>query len=238
MGRAFEFRKGRKLKRWASMSKTFSRISKNIMMAVREGGPNPDTNYRLKLEIQNAKQANMPKENVERAIKKASSNDMQDFKEMVYEGYAPYGIAILVETATDNPTRTVANVRSYFNKVNGSLGTSGSVEFLFDHKCHFKVPAGMDLEEFELEMIDYGVEEIFPDEEDNTLMVYGAFEDFGAISKGLDEKGIEILESGLERIPTDTKTLTDEQIPEVEKLIQLLEEDDDVQNVYHTWAES
>jgi YebC/PmpR family DNA-binding regulatory protein len=238
MGRAFEFRKGRKLKRWASMSKTFARISKNIMMAVKEGGPNPDTNYRLKLEIQNAKQANMPKDNVERAIKKASSNEIQDFKELVYEGYAPHGVAVLVETATDNPTRTVANVRSYFNKVSGSLGTSGSVEFLFEHKCHFKVPGGMDLEEFELEMIDHGVEEIFPDEEDDTVMVYGSFEDFGAISRALDEKGVEILESGLERIPTDTKTLTEDQIPEVEKLIQLLEEDDDVQNVYHTWNES
>ncbi len=220
------------------MSKTFARISKNIMMAVKEGGPNPDSNYRLKLEIQNAKQANMPKENVERAIKKASSNDMADYKELVYEGYAPYGIAVLVETATNNPTQTVANVRSYFNTVNGSLGTSGSVEFLFEHKCHFKIPGDMDLEEFELEMIDYGVEEIFNEEEDNTIMIYGSFEDFGSISRGLDEKGIEILESGLERIPTDTKEPSEEQIPEVEKLIGLLEDDNDVQNVYYTWSES
>lgn len=235
MGRAFEFRKERKFKRWASMSKQFTRLSRDIIMAVKENGPNPDTNYRLKLLIQNAKAANMPKDNVERAIKKGSSTDQTDYKIVVYEGYAPHGIAVLVETATDNTTRTVANVRSYFNKCNGSLGTSGSVEFMFEHKCHFKIAAGeIDVEEFELEMIDYGVEEIFKDDEEDVIMLYGEFNEFGNISRGLDEKGIEIIESGTEYIPTTTKELGEEDQKDVEKLIEKMEEDDDVQHVYHT----
>lgn len=204
-------------------------------MAVKEGGPSPESNYKLKLVIQNAKQANMPKENVERAIKKASNKDQADYKDVVYEGYAPHGIAVLVETATDNTTRTVANVRSYFNKCNGSLGTSGSVEFLFEHKCHFKIASeGIDIEEFELEMIDFGVDDIFVEEEDNTIMVYGPFDQFGSISKALDDREIEILESGLERIPNDTKELNEAEIADVEKLLEMLEEDDDVQHVYST----
>lgn len=204
-------------------------------MAVKEGGPSPESNYKLKLVIQNAKQANMPKENVERAIKKASNKDQADYKDVVYEGYAPHGIAVLVETATDNTTRTVANVRSYFNKCNGSLGTSGSVEFLFEHKCHFKIASeGIDIEEFELEMIDFGVDDIFVEEEDNTIMVYGPFDQFGSISKALDDREIEILESGLERIPNDTKELHEEETADVEKLLEMLEEDDDVQHVYST----
>lgn len=235
MGRAFEYRKARKMKRWASMSKAFTRITKDIIMAVKEGGPSPESNYKLKLVIQNAKQANMPKENVERAIKKASNKDQADYKDVVYEGYAPHGIAVLVETATDNTTRTVANVRSYFNKCNGSLGTSGSVEFLFEHKCHFKIASeGIDIEEFELEMIDFGVDDIFVEEEDNTIMVYGPFDQFGSISKALDDREIEILESGLERIPNDTKELNEAEIADVEKLLEMLEEDDDVQHVYST----
>ena len=235
MGRAFEFRKERKFKRWASMSKQFTRLSRDIIMAVKESGPNPETNYRLKLLIQNAKAANMPKDNVERAIKKGSSNDQTDYKVVVYEGYAPHGIAILVETATDNTTRTVANVRSYFNKCDGSLGTSGSVEFMFEHKCNFKIAAGeIDVEEFELEMIDYGVEEIFKDDEEDVIMLYGEFSEFGNISRGLDEKGIEIMESGTEYIPTTTKELGEDQQKDVEKLLEKMEEDDDVQNVYHT----
>lgn len=223
------------MKRWASMSKAFTRITKDIIMAVKEGGPSPESNYKLKLVIQNAKQANMPKENVERAIKKASNKDQADYKDVVYEGYAPHGIAVLVETATDNTTRTVANVRSYFNKCNGSLGTSGSVEFLFEHKCHFKIASeGIDIEEFELEMIDFGVDDIFVEEEDNTIMVYGPFDQFGSISKALDDREIEILESGLERIPNDTKELHEEETADVEKLLEMLEEDDDVQHVYST----
>lgn len=237
MGRAFEFRKGRKMKRWATMSKTFTRITKDIIMAVKEGGANPDSNYRLKMLMQNAKAANMPKDNVERAIKKATSKDQADYKEVIYEGYAPHGIACLVETATDNNTRTVANVRAAFNKCNGSLGTSGSVDFMFEHKCHFKISAeGVDPEELELEMIDYGVEEISKDDDENAIYLYAAFGEFGAVSGALEEMGHEIIESGFDRIPMDTKTLTPEQTEEVEKLLERLEEDDDVQNVYHNMA--
>ena len=236
MGRAFEFRKARKMKRWSAMSKAFTRIGKEITMAAKEGGPNPENNLRLRMAIQNSKAANMPKDNVERAIKKATDKDLADFKEMVYEGYAAHGIAVLVETATDNSTRTVANVRSYFNKCNGSLGTSGSVEFMFDHKCFFKInPEGLDLEELELELIDFGADEIESDDEE--VMVMGAFNEFGNVQKALDEKGIEIVESGSERIPMDTKTLSEEDRADVEKLLEKIEEDDDVINVYHNMAE-
>lgn len=235
MGRAFEFRKARKFKRWAAMSKTFTKIGKEIAMAVKEGGGDPINNTRLRMAVQNAKAANMPKDNVERAIKKASSKDQASYDEINYEGYAPHGIAIFVETATDNNTRTVANVRSYFNKCNGSLGTSGSVEFLFERKCHFKIDKGTyDAEELELEMIDYGIDELFV--EDNHIMIYGDFDQFGNIQKGLDALGIEILESGYERIPLNTTELNEQQQADVDKLLERLEEDDDVQNVYHTMA--
>lgn len=241
MGRAFEFRKERKMKRWSKMSKTFTRLGKEIVIAVREGGPDPDSNSKLRAVIQNAKAANMPLDNVNRAIKRASSKDQEDYKELVYEGYAPHGIAVLVETATDNPTRTVADVRSYFNKTNGSLGTSGSVEFLFERKCHFKIAkADLDVEEFEFEMIDYGAEEVFEEhnEEDDThiIMLYGDFTNFGNIQKALEEKNIAILESGFERIPLNTKELNEAQQADVEKLLERLEDNDDVQNVYHTMA--
>lgn len=241
MGRAFEFRKERKMKRWSKMSKTFTRLGKEIVIAVREGGPDPDSNSKLRAVIQNAKAANMPLDNVNRAIKRASSKDQEDYKELVYEGYAPHGIAVLVETATDNPTRTVADVRSYFNKTNGSLGTSGSVEFLFERKCHFKIAkVDLDVEEFEFEMIDYGAEEVFEEhnEEDDThiIMLYGDFTNFGNIQKALEEKNIAILESGFERIPLNTKELNEAQQADVEKLLERLEDNDDVQNVYHTMA--
>ncbi|MCB0482080.1 MAG: YebC/PmpR family DNA-binding transcriptional regulator [Flavobacteriales bacterium] len=236
MGRAFEFRKARKMKRWSAMSKIFTRVGKEITMAAKEGGPSPENNLRLRMAIQNAKAANMPKDNVERAIKKATDKDLADYKEMVYEGYAAHGIAVLVETATDNTTRTVANVRSYFNKCNGSLGTSGSVEFMFEHKCYFKInPEGLDLEELELEMIDFGADEIESDEEE--VMVMGPFVEFGNIQKALDEKEIEIIESGSDRIPMELKTLSEEHKADVEKLLEKIEEDDDVQNVYHNMAE-
>jgi YebC/PmpR family DNA-binding regulatory protein len=236
MGRAFEFRKARKLKRWSAMAKTFTRIGKDIVMAVKEGGPNPESNARLRAVIQNAKAANMPKDNVERAIKKASDKDTANYKEVLFEGYAPHGIAILIETATDNNNRTVANIRSYFNKCNGTLGTQGSVEFMFDHTCNFRIPAeGIDVEEMELEMIDFGVEEIFVAEDG--ILLYGPFESFGAIQKELERRGIEILSSGFERIPQVTKKLTEEQVADVEKLLERIEEDDDVQNVYHTMEE-
>ncbi|WP_298419620.1 YebC/PmpR family DNA-binding transcriptional regulator [uncultured Kordia sp.] len=236
MGRAFEFRKARKMKRWSAMAKTFTRIGKDIVMAVKEGGPNPETNSRLRAVIQNAKAANMPKDNVERAIKKASDKDTDNYKEVLFEGYGPHGIAVLVETATDNNNRTVANVRSYFNKCNGNLGTQGSVEFMFDHTCNFRIPSeGQDPEELELEFIDFGVEEVFADEDG--ILLYGPFESFGNIQKELENREIEILSSGFERIPQVTKPLNEEQTADIEKLLEKLEEDDDVQNVYHTMAE-
>ena len=233
MGRAFEFRKARKMKRWSTMAKIFTRIGKDIVMAVKEGGPDPDNNSRLRAVIQNAKAANMPKENVERAIKKASDKDSGDFKEVIFEGYAPHGIAILVETATDNNNRTVANIRSYFNKVKGNLGTAGSVEFMFDHSCNFRINAsGLDPEEIELEFIDFGVEEVFID--DDNIILYAPFESFGEVQKELENKNFEILSSGFERIPKTTKPLSRMAQKDVLQLIERLEEDDDVQNVYHT----
>lgn len=237
MGRAFEFRKARKMKRWAAMSKAFTRIGKDIVMAVKEGGPDPDTNAKLRAVIQNAKSVNMPKDNIERAIKRASDKNQGDYKEIVFEGYAPHGIAILVETATDNNTRTVANIRSYFNKCDGSLGTSGSVVFMFDHTCNFRIQnSALDIEALELELIDFGVEEVFEDEDG--ILIYAPFESFGAIQKYLEENNLEILSSGFERIPQVTKKLTEEQVADVEKLLEKIEEDDDVQNVYHTMEES
>ena len=188
-------------------------------------------------DIQNAKAVNMPKDNVERAIKRASDKSLGDFKEVLFEGYAPHGIAILVETATDNNTRTVANIRSYFNKCDGSLGTSGSVVFMFDHTCNFRINAeGLDAEELELEFIDYGAEEVFADEDG--ILIYAPFESFGAIQSELERRNIEILSSGFERIPQVTKALTPEQAADVEKLLEKIEEDDDVQNVYHTMEET
>ena len=237
MGRAFEFRKARKMKRWSAMSKAFTRIGKDIVMAVKEGGPDPDSNSRLRAVIQNAKSLNMPKDNVERAIKRASDKSLGDYKEVLFEGYAQHGIAILIETATDNNTRTVANVRSYFNKCDGNMGTSGSVVFMFDHLCNFRVNVGdLDLEELELELIDYGVEEIFEDEDG--VLIYAPFESFGNIQSYLETHNIEILSSGFERIPQVTKSITPEQTADVEKLLEKLEEDDDVQNVYHTMEET
>jgi YebC/PmpR family DNA-binding regulatory protein len=232
MGRAFEFRKERKMKRWSAMSKTFTRIGKEIVMAVKEGGPDPDGNSRLRALIQNSKAVNMPKDNVERAIKKATDKDTSDYKEVIFEGYAPHGIAVLVETATDNNMRTVANVRSYFSKTNGSLGTSGSVTFMFDHKCSFKIAnEGQDLEELELELIDCGVEEVFIEEE--SIVIYAPFESYGAIQSYLEGSNTEIQSSEFERIPHDTKKLGAEEEADVDKLLEKLEEDEDVQNVYH-----
>ena len=237
MGRAFEFRKARKMKRWSAMSKAFTRIGKDIVMAVKEGGPDPDANSRLRAVIQNAKAVNMPKDNVERAIKRASDKSLGDYKEVLFEGYAQHGIAVLIETATDNNTRTVANVRSYFNKTDGSLGTSGSVVFMFDHTCNFRIDGeGLDLEELELELIDHGIEEIFEDEDG--VLIYAPFESFGDIQSYIETNNIEILSSGFERIPQVTKKLSEEEAADVEKLLEKLEEDDDVQNVYHTMEES
>lgn len=217
------------------MARTFTRIGKDIVIAVKAGGSDPDTNARLRAVMQNAKAANMPKDNVERAIKRATDKDQGDYKEVLFEGYAPHGVAVLVETASDNNNRTVANVRSYFNKCNGTLGTSGSVEFMFDHTCNFRLSKdGLDAEELELELIDYGAEEVFEDEDG--LMVYGGFADFGALQKYFEENNIEILSSGFDRIPQTTKELTEEQQEDVNKLLEKLEDDDDVQNVFHTMA--
>lgn len=237
MGRAFELRKGRKMKRWSAMAKTFTRIGKDIVMAIKEGGPNPDSNSRLRAVMQNAKAANMPKDNVERAIKKATDKDTADYKEALFEGYAPHGIAVIVETATDNNNRTVANVRAAFNKCNGNMGTSGSVIFMFDHVCNFRINAEakeIDLEELELELMDFDVEEVFKD--DDGILIYGPFNQFGAIQSYLEENDLEILSSGFERIPTTTTELSEEQQADVDKLLEKLEEDDDVQNVYHSMA--
>lgn len=233
MGRAFEFRKARKMKRWAGMAKTFTRIGKDIVMAVKAGGPNVETNSRLRAIVQNAKAANMPKVNVERAIKNATNKDTADFKEVLFEGYGPHGIAILVETATDNNNRSVADVRAAFNKSNGTFGTSGSVVFMFDHTCNFRInPEGknLNMEELELELMDFEVEEVFEDEEG--MMIYAPFEHYGNIQKYLEDHELEILSSGFERIPQNTVALTDEQREEVEKILDKLDELDDVQQVY------
>ena len=232
MGRAFEFRKARKIKRWSAMAKTFTRIGKDIVIAVKDGGPDPDNNARLRAVIQNAKAANMPKDNVERAIKKASDKNTENYKEVLFEGYAPFGIAVLVETATDNNNRTVANVRSYFNKANGNMGTSGSVEFMFDRTCNFIInPENIEPDELELEFIDFGVEEVFADEDG--VLLYGPFEQFGAIQKELEHRSFEILSSGFDRIPQTLTKLNAEKVEEVVKLLEKIEEDDDVMNVYH-----
>ena len=239
MGRAFEYRKARKLKRWGNMSRTFTRIGKEITIAAKAGGPDPDTNPRLRALMQNAKAANMPKDTVERAIKKATDKDAGDYKEITYEGYGPHGIAIFVEAATDNNTRTVANVRSYFNKHGGSLGTQGSLTFLFDHKCVFKIKEkeGVGLEDLELELIDYGVDELEHDPEEGVIMLYGAFEENSNIQKYLEDNGFEIVSSEFERIPNDLKDVTAEQRESVNKLLDKLEEDEDVQNVFHNMRE-
>jgi len=237
MGRAFEFRKARKFKRWGNMARVFTKLGKEITIAARESGPHPESNSRLRVLIQNARKENMPKENVERAIKKATDKDFSDYKELNYEGYGPFGVAIFVETATDNNTRTVANVRSYFNKFGGSLGTTGSLEFLFDHKCVFNIKQkeGVSIDDLELELIDYGVDELAEDE--GEIVIYGDFAQNSVIQKYLEENGFEITKSEFVRIPHDQKQLTPEQAEQVNKLIEKIEEDDDVQNVFHNMAE-
>jgi len=232
MGRAFEYRKARKMKRWGNMSRTFTRIGKEISICVKESGPDPSGNPRLRVLIQNAKAANMPKDNVDRAIKKAVSKDFGDYKDMVYEGYGPHGIAILVETKTDNTTRTVANVRSYLNRNGGSLGTTGSLSFIFERKSVFKVlpKEGIDVEELELEMIDCGAEEIDMDE--NEIIIYGQPEDFSRIQTYLEENNFEIISAEFERFPNETKDVTPEEREALDKLLEKLEDDEDVSNVY------
>ena len=241
MGRAFEYRKATKMKRWGNMARVFTKLGKQITIAVREGGSEPDTNPRLRVLIQQAKKENMPKDNVERAIKKATSRDEADYKEMVYEGYGPHGIAIVIETATDNPTRTVGNIRSYFKKHGGSLGTTGSLEFLFDRKCVFHIAKkeNVDLEELELELIDFGVDEVEESVGENgeaEIVLYGEFASYSAIQKHLEEAGYEIFSAEFERIPNDLKEITEEQRASIDKLLDKIEDDDDVQNVFHNMA--
>ena len=235
MGRAFEYRKASKLARWDKMAKTFSKIGKDIALAVKAGGPDPDSNPALRRCIQNAKGANMPKDNVERAIKKASGADAENYEEVTYEGYGQGGVAFFVECTTNNTTRTVANVRAIFNKFEGNLGKNGELAFIFDRKGIFtieKTKITIDWDEFEMEMIDGGAEEIDQDEEE--VMITTAFEDFGALSHKLDEMGIEAKSAELQRIPNMTKEVNEEQFKANMKMLERFEEDDDVQNVYHS----
>ena len=233
MGRAFEFRKERKMKRWAGMAKTFTRIGREIALAVKSGGENPDYNPRLRVAIQNAKAANMPKSNIENAIKKAAGKDADNFQEVIYEGMGPHGIAVIVETATDNPTRTVANLRMHFDRCGGSLGVTGSVTFQFNRKGVFKIKKeGFEWDELELELIDSGLEELKTEDED--MVLFTDFTDFGTMQTELEKRGMETNSASPEWVPTMTKTLGDDQVEEVIKLIDRLEEDDDVLNVFHT----
>ncbi len=238
MGRAFEYRKARKMKRWGNMSRTFTRIGKEITIAVKAGGPDPVGNSRLRALIANAKAANMPKDTIERAIKKATDKDASDYKEVIYEGFAPNGVAVLVETATDNTTRTVANLRNYFNKNGGTLGNSGSVSFMFNHKCYFHVTPkdGITLEDLELELIDCGAEDFDQDEEE--IIISGAFESNADIQKYLEDNAFEIQSSEFVYEPVDYKELDGEAREQVEKLIEAVEEDEDVQNVFTTMKEA
>ncbi|MDP9957368.1 YebC/PmpR family DNA-binding regulatory protein [Epilithonimonas hungarica] len=234
MGRAFEYRKASKMARWDKMAKTFSKIGKDIALAVKSGGPDPDSNPALKRCIQNAKGANMPKDNVERAIKKASGADAENYEEITYEGYGQGGVAFFVECTTNNPTRTVANVRAIFNKFDGNLGKNGELAFIFDRKGIFTIDLAqikMDWDDFEMEMIDGGAEDVEKDDEE--VMITTAFEDFGSLSHKLDELGIEAKSAELQRIPNNTKGMTEDQFKANMKMLERFEEDDDVQNVFH-----
>ncbi len=233
MGRIFEVRKSAMFARWDKMAKNFTRIGKEIAIAVKNGGPDPDNNPALRRCYINAKSCNMPKDRVEAAIKRAMGKDTTNYDEIVYEGYAPHGVAVMVETATDNPTRTVANVRMHFTKGGGTLGTSGSVAFTFNRMGEFKIKnAGLNIEDLELELIDFGLEEIGEDSEGN-IIIRTAFNEFGNMSKALEEKGIEVLTAELTRIPANTVELGEEEAQEVLKMVDKLEQDDDVQKVYH-----
>lgn len=233
MGRIFEVRKSTMFARWDKMAKNFTRIGKEIAIAVKAGGPDPDNNPALRRCYLNAKACNMPKDRVEAAIKRAMGKDKTDYEEIVYEGYAPHGVAVMVETATDNPTRTVANVRMHFTKGKGALGNSGSVAFTFNRMGEFKIKnSGQNIEDLELELIDYGLEEIGEDSEGN-IIIRTAYNDFGNMSKALEEKGIEVVSAELTRIPTSTVELSEEESNDVLKMVDLLEQDDDVQKVYH-----
>jgi YebC/PmpR family DNA-binding regulatory protein len=233
MGRVFEKRKHKMFARYSKMSRAFTKFGKEIHIAVKAGGTDPDSNSRLRAIIANAKAANMPKANIDAAINRASAKDGKDMEEIAYEGKGPHGVAMIIETATDNPTRTIANLRAHFNKTGGQMMVSGSLDFLFERKGIFRIPAeGINPEDFELEMIDYGMEELEDDGEGH-FMISVPFTEFGAMQKGLEERKIEILNAELQRIPTTQAELTDEQIADFEKLMERLDEDDDVTNVWH-----
>lgn len=234
MGRAFEYRKASKMARWDKMAKTFSKLGKDIALAVKAGGPDPEANPSLRRCIQNAKGANMPKDNVERAIKKASGADAENYEEITYEGYGQGGVAFFVECTTNNPTRTVANVRAIFNKFDGNLGKNGELAFIFDRKGVFhllKSNVKLDWDEFEMEIIDSGAEDI--EQDDDEVLISTAFEDFVTISHKLDDLKIEVISGELQRLPNNTKSVNQEQFKINMKMLDRFEEDDDVQNVYH-----
>ncbi len=232
MGRAFEYRRAAKEKRWDKMSKVFPKIAKAITIAAKEGGTDPDLNSRLRSAIQNAKAANMPKDNVEAAIKRAAGKDAENFVEILYEGKGPHGVLVVIECATDNPTRTIANIKSYFNKTGGALVTTGSLDFMFSRKAvfEFELKEGMEVEELELELIDAGLEEIVTNE--GVAYTYADYKDFGALSQALEEKGIEVTKANLQRIPTSPVEYTEEQLEEIDKLLDKIDDDDDIQAVY------
>lgn len=232
MGRAFEYRRAAKEKRWGHMSRIFPKLSRAITMAAKEGGPDPDMNAKLRTAIQNAKAQNMPKDNIDAAIKRAAGKDASDYTEVNYEGKGPHGVLIFVECATDNTTRTVANVKSYFNKAGGSLVPTGSLEFMFDRKAVFQFEPyeGMDLDELQLELIDAGLEEV--EQNEDTVYVYGDYTSFGTLSHALEELKIDVKKSSLQRIPTSAVEFSEEQLEDIEKLLDKIEEDDDVQQVF------
>ena len=235
MGRAFEYRKAAKLKRWGHMARTFTKLGKQIAVAVKSGGPEPENNPTLRALIATCKRENMPKDNIERAIKNAMGKDQSEYKTMTYEGYGPHGVAIFVDTLTDNPTRTVGDVRSVFNKFNGNLGNMGSLAYLFDRKCVFTVrkTEGLDMDEMILDLIDYGVEDEYDeDEEEGSITIYGDPKSFGQIQKHLEESGLEVIGAEFTYIPNDLKDVTDEERESIDKMVERLEEFDDVQTVY------
>jgi YebC/PmpR family DNA-binding regulatory protein len=224
-------------KRYAKMAKAFTKIGREIVMAVKLGGPHPESNPRLRMVIQNAKAVNMPKVNVESAIKRASEKDSGNYDQIIYEGYAPHGVPVLVECTTNNPTRTVANVRMYFSRANGSLGTNGSVSFMFDHVVLFKIDAaGLNKDDMELELIDFGLEDITHDEEHNQFIIQTQFSDFGKMQAALEERKINVIETSKIYVPSTTKELTPEQEADVMAMIEKMEEDDDIEAVYHNIA--
>jgi len=232
MGRAFEYRRAAKEKRWDKMSKVFPKLGKAITMAAKESGTDPDTNARLRTAIQNAKSQNMPKDNIEAAIKRAHAKDIADFSEIIYEGKGPHGVLVYVECATDNPTRTVANVKSYFNKCSGAVVPNGSLEFMFSRKAvfEFEKTNSTDIEELEFELIDAGLESI--ESEEDKIFVYGDYTNFGTLAKSLEDKGIQVLKSNLQRIPTSPVEFSDDQLTDIEKLLDKIEDDDDIQQVF------